>query len=158
MYDFRPEQLSRMWMVHFFSYGTQVAFFRWEDIPWDNLAFPTTSWALWHHRLRHNSLRREIWRSESNPSGRQFTGQDNRRDGGAIGSIRANYNSGIIGGDPGAEGEGVPSSQRSGGGNGGERLESGGPVFSTPTRKGGLFWCPRRGLHLKDGWNLSTDS
>ncbi|CAN0535229.1 unnamed protein product, partial [Scytosiphon promiscuus] len=25
---------------------------RWEDIPWDLLAFPTTSWALWHHRIR----------------------------------------------------------------------------------------------------------
>lgn len=28
-----------------------VALFRWEEIPWDSLAFPTVQWALQHERL-----------------------------------------------------------------------------------------------------------
>ena len=28
----------------------EAAFFAWDDIPWDMLAFPSVAWALHHHR------------------------------------------------------------------------------------------------------------
>lgn len=109
----------------------QVAFFRWEDVPWDTLAFPTTSWALWHHR--------------------QVTVRTEQREGGdcgtpSLGDVR----------DETREGVALRRHERLSDG-GGVRVSTG-AVFSAPAANMACFWCPERGLHLKDGWNSYADS
>lgn len=37
--------------------STAVKLFRWEDIPWEEIAFPATSWALSHSREPRRTLR-----------------------------------------------------------------------------------------------------
>lgn len=138
--------------------SAQVAFFRWEDIPWDNLAFPTTSWALWHHRQRFESSRSKLLRSESSRSdhfsGLLQPGVAGGRGGEDVGSADTTT---VAGGAK--QGAGIGGILRSDSGLGdGKRPGSSRAVFSTPTTNSTHFWCPKRGLHAKDDWNVSADS
>ena len=138
--------------------SAQVAFFRWEDIPWDSLAFPTTSWALWHHGQRYEHSRSELLRSESSRSG-HFSGllQSGVSPSQGGESVGADSSS-IVAGDI-KQGSGGGGSVRSNSGLGGGRCPgSTGAVFSNPATNTAHFWCPKRGLHAKDDWNLSADS
>ena len=44
----------------------EVRLFAWDEIPWDDLAFPTVRWALGHYR---ESLGRESFAARGNPPG-----------------------------------------------------------------------------------------
>lgn len=46
--------------------STEVALLRWDDIPWENLAFPTVVWALAHF---HQTRARDDFATFSNPTG-----------------------------------------------------------------------------------------
>ncbi|MCW5745061.1 MAG: NUDIX hydrolase [Alphaproteobacteria bacterium] len=46
--------------------STEVALVRWDDIPWENLAFPTVVWALAHF---HQTRARDDFATFSNPTG-----------------------------------------------------------------------------------------
>lgn len=135
---------------------------RWEDIPWDELAFPTTSWALWHQRLRNEAAARSLNGPafETIPLGaaKGVQGLDPGR--GALAGAKAKVVE-----DPHAVGVGNTLLPQTGAGDARRvrRLGLGvsvseGTVFSTPSTNSSLFWCPDRGLHLKDGWKVSTDS
>ena len=43
-----------------------VGLFRWADIPWDNIAFPTVHWALHHHR---DAIGQDVFPPFGNPPG-----------------------------------------------------------------------------------------
>lgn len=138
--------------------SAQVAFFRWEDIPWDSLAFPTTSWALWHHHQRYEQSKSKLLRSESSRpehfSGLSQSGVSRGQGGESVGG---DYST-IVAGDI-KQGSGSGGSLRSDFGLGdGRHPGSSGAVFSTPTTNTAHFWCPKRGLHAKDDWTLSADS
>lgn len=106
----------------------KVSFVRWEDIPWDNLAFPTTSWALWHHRQRVQGTK-------------------------SVSSVRPPVQS--LFGNEHCTGVGRGSEEPTG--HEGDFL-SPETVFTAPGDDHTLFWCPHRGLHRKGDWKLSTDS
>lgn len=151
--------LSRPFFYFFVS--AQVAFFRWEDIPWDSLAFPTTSWALWHHRLRYEYLRSESSRTEYSRSeysrsesfcGLLKPGVAGSRGGEGVGEVDTTAGETEQGA---GRGDGLRSDS---GLSDGRRPGSSGAVFSTPTTMSAQFWCPERGLHVKDSWNVSADS
>ncbi len=146
----------------------------WEDIPWDSLAFPTTSWALWHHRLRAETAAAAAPATtalNASVSAKPPSGATDG-DGDGDGDVASGHEKGggtTIGVGAGTEegrvaaisGGGVPADAA--GSTGGSGLGSGlrvsdGPVFSTPASSSSVFWSPGRGLHLKDGWNISTDS
>lgn len=138
----------------FIFLSAQVAFFRWEDVPWDSLAFPTTSWALWHHHQRSESFRYEFLRSES-------VGSESPRSEHKSEPLQAE-----LAGSPGEDVAGGTEQEtgrrdnlRSDSGLGdGARSGSSRAVFSAPTTISAQFWCPKRGLHIKDDWNISADS
>jgi ADP-ribose pyrophosphatase YjhB (NUDIX family) len=44
----------------------EVALYRWEEIPWDRIAFPSVRWALNHFR---ESLAQPHWTPQTNPPG-----------------------------------------------------------------------------------------
>ena len=44
----------------------EVALYRWDEIPWDLLAFPSVRWALHHF---HDSLASPHWTPQTNPPG-----------------------------------------------------------------------------------------
>ncbi|CAM9139923.1 unnamed protein product [Ascophyllum nodosum] len=118
----------------------EVALFRWEDIPWDRLAFPTTSWALWHHYRKRELASQGDCLGSPTPETTQTTQTPS-----ATGtSSNVGPEQGFIKG-----GNDLACST--------ERLDSGGPVFSAPTGNRSLFWCPARGLHLKQGWKPFVD-
>lgn len=138
----------------------QLISVRWEDIPWDELAFPTTSWALWHQRLRNEAAAK---------SGNEFasslplaTMEDvhelGRRRGAAAGKKKgvAEEIHAVGIGDASLPQADAADAPRVGLGLGLGVSE--GTVFSTPSTNSSLFWCPDRGLHLKTDWNVSTDS
>lgn len=56
------------------------------------------------------------------------------------------------GGNDNGYGNGDPSSHSDSGSN------MDGHVFSTPTKDMSLFWCPKRGLHVKEDWRVAVDS
>lgn len=140
----------------------QVILVRWEDIPWDDLAFPTTSWALWHQRLRNEAAATWVNRSASElPLGtiEDVQGLDPRR--GALaatkgGVVEETHAVGI--GDASLPQAGAADARRAGFGLGLGLGVSEGTVFSTPSTNSSLFWCPDRGLHLMAGWKVSTGS
>lgn len=111
-----------------YMFRGQVSFVRWEDIPWDNLAFPTTSWALWHHRQRVQGTK-------------------------SVSSVRPPVQS--LFGNEHCTGVGRGSEEPTG--HEGDFL-SPETVFTAPGDDHTLFWCPHRGLHRKGDWKLSTDS
>lgn len=131
---------------------TQVIAVRWEEIPWERLAFPTTSWALWHHRLRTEAASQA---SLGGPApgdpcrSRVPIANSAEREGGVAAERVEGGAGGSRGGGGGGLGFGVGT---------GLGLASRGAVFSTPSANSSMFWSPEKGLHLKDGWNVSTDS
>jgi ADP-ribose pyrophosphatase YjhB (NUDIX family) len=44
----------------------EVALYRWDEIPWEHIAFPSVRWALHHF---HDSLASPHWTPQSNPPG-----------------------------------------------------------------------------------------
>lgn len=128
----------------------------WEEIPWDSLAFPTTSWALWHHRLRTEAAGAQASIGGAGPGsprrGRDHPGGDVVELGGGLGAGRAE------GGAEGGRSGGLGPGPGAGAGAGAGSALSYGAVFSTPSSNRSMFWSPEKGLHLKDGWNVSTDS
>lgn len=51
----------------------EVELFDWADIPWNELAFPTVTWMLEHHRSWENA---EVTLPVSNPQDREFELED----------------------------------------------------------------------------------
>ncbi|CAM9265347.1 unnamed protein product [Ectocarpus sp. 4 AP-2014] len=125
---------------------------RWEDIPWDTLAFPTTSWALWHHRLRVEEV---ATRSTIGSSDRKrgFSGGDT-----AVSAVaKAVVDDDLVVGTRTDHSEpGVSDTMGTGVGVAFGAIA--GTVFSVPSVNSSLFWRPDLGLHQKEGWNVSTDS
>ncbi|CAM9796202.1 unnamed protein product, partial [Ectocarpus sp. 12 AP-2014] len=138
----------------------QVISVRWEDIPWDTLAFPTTSWALWHHRLRVEEAAKMSTISSS--SGAPLDTGEGRRRGFSGGDTVSAVAKAVVDDDfvvgtrtdhskPGV-------SDTMGTGVGVAFGAIAGTVFSVPSVNSSLFWRPAEGLHQKEGWNVSTDS
>jgi hypothetical protein len=46
----------------------EVALYRWDEIPWDRLAFPSVGWALKHHRAAEG---RTLGAPFGNPKGQR---------------------------------------------------------------------------------------
>lgn len=133
---------------------TQVIAVRWEEIPWESLAFPTTSWALWHHRLRAEEAAAQTSFGESTAPGGRRGGEPGVNSVELEGSVLAER----VGGGAGGRSRGGGSGGAGLGLGSGLGLVSHGAVFSTPSSNSSVFWSPNKGLHLKDGWNVSTDS
>ncbi|CAB1101663.1 unnamed protein product [Ectocarpus sp. CCAP 1310/34] len=153
--------------AHSFSAGQEtdeasaVISVRWEDIPWDTLAFPTTSWALWHHRLRveEAATRSTIGSSSGAPLG---TGEGRKR-GFSGGDTAISAVAKAVGDDDRVVGTKTDHcepgvSDTIGTGVGVAFGAIAGTVFSVPSVNSSLFWRPDVGLHQKEGWNASTDS
>ncbi|CAM9801826.1 unnamed protein product, partial [Hapterophycus canaliculatus] len=117
----------------------EVMLVRWEDIPWDDLAFPTTSWALWHHRIRTE----EAAASSRNSSAEGSPMAADPLKGG-VASEKEGHASRAQAVARGVSREGLWVPQ--------------GTVYSSPSENSSLFWCPDRGLHTKRSWNVSVDS
>ncbi|CAN0181220.1 unnamed protein product [Ectocarpus sp. 6 AP-2014] len=150
--------------AHRFSAGQEtdeVFGVRWEDIPWDTLAFPTTSWALWHHRLRveEAATRSIIGSSSGAPLGtgegtrRGFSGGDTAVSAGAKAVVDDDR---VVGTRTDHSEPGVSDTMGTGVGVAFGAIA--GTVFSVPSVNSSLFWRPDVGLHQKEGWNVSTDS
>lgn len=128
--------------------NAQVIAVPWEEIPWDGLAFPTTSWALWHHRLKAEAAAAaQASLGGPAPSRARSTREPGAKSVGLKGGAAPGR---IV----------VAAAGESGKGSGvGSGLEvSQGMVFSTPSSTSSMFWSPDKGLHLKSGWKASTDS
>lgn len=59
----------------------EVGLFRWEEIPWDELAFPSVRWALHHHR---EMAAEAAFPPRVNPPGENGDYGDSTHDGGKI--------------------------------------------------------------------------
>lgn len=57
----------------------------------------------------------------------------------------------------GAQGLGSRGSDNFKGGND-NGYGKGDHVYSTPTKDMSLFWCPKRGLHVKQDWRVAIDN
>lgn len=138
----------------------QVISVRWEDIPWEDLAFPTTSWALWHQRLRNEAAAKTF----NGPAFGIPLGVTEGVQGLDLGRGPSAGVKARVVEEPHTVGIGNASLPQTGAGDARRgRLGVGvgvseGTVFSTPATNSSLFWCPDRGLHLKAGWNFSADS